>query len=92
MITQLIIDWVGNVAALLLAAIPAPPAFLDDVVTAINGMTESTSGFDLGYMLSMLGVLFPWDTVWACIQWWLGAVTFWVAMTALRAILLAFGR
>ena len=87
MISQLLMDFVATLIALLIASIPPLPV---EVTTAATWIADASTW--LGTNLSVFGVLIPWGTVTMIVQWWVGLLTFWLAMVALRAVLTALGR
>lgn len=87
MITQGILDFLSQFIAGIVRLIPAMPPELQ---TAL-GYLESFGTLMATY-LEPFGVIMPWATFGQLITVWLGAMTFWLAMLALRLILWLVGR
>lgn len=87
MITQGILDFFSMWVAGLLEFIPPMPASWQTWLANI-----ASGGSSVGSWISKLSPIVPLSVISVCIQAWVGALTFWLAMLGLRLVLWLVGR
>lgn len=87
MLTQLLLNFLVYIIADFVQLIPPlPPAW----ATGLAGVTSG--GSYVASKLAVLSPVVPWGVVWSIMQAWVGAVVFWAACLAVKAVLWAVGR
>lgn len=87
MVIQGLLDIISQWIAGILGLIPPLPADWDGMLDTITD-----GGNWVGSVLSPLGAIMPYTSMTTVVQWFLGALTFWLAMSVLRLALWVLGR
>jgi len=87
MILQSILNWVAELVAGIVAAVPPMPQEFNGFMYQFG-----QTGSQLGRYVENLGVIMPWESFAAVIGMWLTGLTMVVTFMGVRVVLWAFGR
>lgn len=87
MLTQILIDMLVQIVALVVQSLPPLPP----EVATVLGEVAAAGGY-LAELVAKFGVIVPWSILPAILSVWLGLVAFWGIFLGIRVFLWALGR